>query len=119
MSVLSDRSYLYWLQGRNQQALERVQQILPVFPYDQQVFVVAALAVYEQDPQQALSFAQQAVKLAPKGDLAHYALGMALLKAGQAEQAAGELRSSLDLYWERAGAAAYKAQAEAALQALK
>jgi hypothetical protein len=93
------------LQGRNQQALETVQQILPVFPYDQQVFVVAALATYEQDPQRSLPYAQQAVKLAPQGDLAHYALGMALLKAGQAEQAAGE--------------AAYKAQAEAALQALK
>jgi tetratricopeptide (TPR) repeat protein len=119
LRIASDRSNIYLMQGRSQEALETARQTLQAFPYDAQVYVVAALAEYEQDPSEAQAFAQQAVKLAPKDDLAHYALGIASLSMGQLEQAASELRLFLSLYWERAGLAAYKAQAEAALQTLQ
>jgi tetratricopeptide (TPR) repeat protein len=117
--VVSDRSYVYLMQGRSQEAGETARQTLQAFSYDAQVYVVAALAEYEQSPLEVQAFAQQAVKLAPKEDLAHYALGMASLKLGLVEEAASELRLFLDLYWERAGVAAFKAQAEAVLKTLK
>lgn len=119
-SVHDALSFVYYHQGQTAQALEEAQEAVRLAPFSSSAYSGLAFA-YHADGQadKALEAAEEAVRLWPKRDTPHYVLGLCYMDAGQDEQAIAEFETFLELYWDRAYAREYKAEAEACLAELQ
>ncbi len=113
-------SYVYFQQGRSEEALLEAQEALRLFRYSSGNYKNLAFAHHAVgDLELALEAAKESVRLEPKYDLAHYILGLCYMDMGEQESARLAFEKFLDLYWDRANAREYKEKAEAYLEQLK
>ncbi len=82
---------------RYDQALEEMQKVLQLDPRHVMALLQIAMTYVRTQPERALPYAQEAVRLAPGLFVAHYALGWTFFKLGQDDRAIHELEGVVRL----------------------
>ncbi len=109
-------SFIYFHQGRNEEARREADTAIQAYPFESSAYVHRAFALRALGEIEAASQdAQQAIALAPKGDLAYFIQGVLELDRGEPESGAEYLRLFLSLAQDRAYVRDYIQQAQAVL----
>jgi tetratricopeptide (TPR) repeat protein len=111
---------VYFQQGQITPALTEAQTAIRLSRYSSSAYTNLAFAQYALGHlSDACTAAEEAVRLVPKRDVAHYILGVCDFDRGDRDQARAEFEKFLELYWDRAYIDVYKTKAEEYLKQLK
>ena len=114
------RSFVYFHLDKLNEAYVEADAAITIYPYASSCFTNRAFAARALgDTERAFADAQEAVRLGPKFDLAHFILGVVYLDRGDIEQGTASLQLFLDLAHDRAFVRDYVQQAREVLSQIQ